>query len=249
MTGNAISSANAVSLGGILGNIAGSFSRAFTQAPAAANDLGAMLAQVAATGSPVERGQALRALDAMMGGRAAANAVARGEASTSAAGKAEVCTVEVRYKPVALGADHAFIVTTDSDSVRYFRGGPQSNNTGLNSPNSGSSSDGGDANKPAFDPKFGIYGPIVTEYGNYEPKTVDWTTKPSGAQVVDRILGNCDRIEGQFSKHMDDIEAARTNYMPLNQNSNSTVRETLERAGYPNVKPVVWAPAWNAQLP
>jgi hypothetical protein len=200
----------------------------------------AALTESARTGSPVEQGRALRELDRVTGDRATSNALA-----TNTGAAPEVCTVEVRFKPVALGADHAFIVTTDADSTNYFRGGPQANNTGLNSP-SGSSGGGGAAN---FDPRYGIYGPIVTEYGAYRPGTTDWTTNPSGAQVVDRIPGNCDRIEGEFRRHMDDIEAAGINYMPLEQNSNSTVRETLERAGYPNVRPVEWAPAWNTQLP
>jgi hypothetical protein len=188
------------------------------------------LQQLARFGTPVQQGEALRALD---------------QASTQAAAP-EMCTVEVRFKPVALGADHAFIVTTDSNSVNYFRGGPQANNTGLNSP---SGSSGGGQNGAEFDSRFGIYGPIVTEYGAYTQGTVDWTTDPSGQQVVDRIAGNCDRIESEFARHMDDIEAAQINYMPLEQNSNSTVRETLERAGYPDVRPVEWAPAWNTQLP
>lgn len=195
--------------------------------------------------SPVSQGAALRALDGMTGSRSTSDAIARGELTLADARTTapEMCTVEVRFKPVALGADHAFIVTTDSNSVNYFRGGPQANNTGLNSP---SGSGGGTAE---FDSRFGIYGPIVTEYGAYRPGTVDWTTEPSGTQVVDRLAGNCDRIEAQFERHMDDIEAAQINYMPLNQNSNSTVREALERAGYPDVSPVQWAPAWNTQLP
>jgi hypothetical protein len=201
----------------------------------------ASLAKQATTGSPLEQGQALRSLDQATGDRAATNALAG-----AAARPPETCTVEVRFKPVALGADHAFIVTTDANSTNYFRGGPQANNTGLNSPRSSAAED---TTRPAFDSRFGIYGPIVTEYGAYVKGTVDWTTSPSSTQVVDRLPGNCDRIEGQFRTHMDAIEAARTNYMPLNQNSNSTVRETLERAGYPNVRPVQWAPAWNAQLP
>ncbi len=216
-----------------------------------ANDPVSILAQAAAVGSPLERGQALRALDGMTGDRNATNALTRGQSAASAGrtNAAQTCTIEVRYKPVALGADHAFIVTTDSDSVWYFRGGPQSNNTGLNSPSNGSSGSNNDLQKPPHDPRFGIYGPIVTEYGRYTSKSVDWTTSLSGSQVVDRIAGSCNQIEGELARHMNAIEAAKTNYMPLEQNSNSTVREALERAGYPNVRPVVWAPAWSTQLP
>jgi|GEM_PF-2791168 len=194
----------------------------------------------ARTGSPVEQGTALHRLDAATGNRQVSDAAVRGDAP------AETCTTEVRFKPVIGPTNHAFIVTTDADSTNYFRGGPQSNNTGLNS--SSSSSSGGGEQVP-YDPNFGIYGPIVTEYGAYRPGTVDWTTQPTGQQTVAVTPGNCDAIEAQFSRHMDDIEAARINYEPLAANSNSTVRETLERAGFPDVSPVVWAPAWNSQLP
>ncbi|MEL6877132.1 MAG: hypothetical protein AAGL68_03430 [Pseudomonadota bacterium] len=197
--------------------------------------------------SPVEQGRALAALDAQTGDPQRSNALALDPAGqpAHAAAAHETCTVEVRYTPVALGANHAFIVTTDADSQTYFRGGPAANNEGLNS-SSGSSS--GDAVSQDFDPEFGIYGPIVTEYGDYRPGTVDWTTDPSGQQTVDEFAGNCDEVDASLAGTMDAIEDARINYMPLHQNSNSTVREGLERAGYPDVDPVVWAPAWNTQL-
>ena len=179
-----------------------------------------------ATLTPVQQGEAARAQDA-----ARAGAVP------------EVCTVEVRFKPVVGPTNHAFIVTTDGDSQNYFRGGPQANNTGLNS---SSGSGGGTA---PFDSRFGIYGPIVTESGAYQPRTVDWTTNPTGAQVVDRFVGSCDAVEARLNRAIRDIQAVEINYRPLSQNSNSTVREALERAGYPNVQPVVSAPAWNTQLP
>ncbi|MCJ2188969.1 hypothetical protein [Novosphingobium beihaiensis] len=200
----------------------------------------------ARTGSPVEQGNALRTLDAMTGSRQASDAAVDQNAAPATMTAAQTCTIEVRFKPVIGPTNHAFIVTTDADSANYFRGGPQANNTGLNSPSSRSSSD---APQAPYDPEFGIYGPIVTEYGAYRPGTVDWTTEPSGRQTVAETQGNCDRIETELAHHMDDIEAARINYMPLAANSNSTVREALERSGYPDVSPVVWAPAWNSQLP
>jgi hypothetical protein len=169
--------------------------------------------------------------------------IARAEDAARAAAAPEVCTVEVRFKPVVGPTNHAFIVTTDGDSQNYFRGGPQANNTGINS---SSGSGGGTA---PYDSRFGIYGPIVTESGAYRPNTVDWTTNPTGFQVVDRIAGNCNAVEARLDRAISEIQAAEINYMPLSQNSNSTVREALERAGYPNVQPVVWVPAWNTQLP
>jgi hypothetical protein len=176
--------------------------------------------------TPVQQGEAARAQDA-----------------ARAAAAPEVCTVEVRFKPVIGPTNHAFIVTTDGDSQNYFRGGPQANNTGLNS---SSGSGGGTA---PYDSRFGIYGPIVTESGAYRPNTVDWTTTPTGTQIVDRIAGNCNNVEARLDRAIRDIQAAEINYMPVERNSNSTVREALERAGYPDVRPVVWAPAWNTQLP
>ena len=187
--------------------------------------------------SPVDQGRALAALDAQTGDPLASNAAVDPEA-------AHTCTVEVRFTPVALGANHAFIVTTDADSQNYFRGGPAANGGGINSP----SDSGSGSAAPEFDPNRGIYGNIVTEYGAYTEGTVDWTTEPTGQQTVDHFAGNCDAVEASFAGTMDAIEAAEINYMPLGQNSNSVVREGLERAGYPDVDPVVWAPAWNAQL-
>jgi hypothetical protein len=198
--------------------------------------------------SPVSQGAALRALDGVTGNRAASDAIARGDARLTAAA-AETCTVEVRYTPVVGWgiANHGFIVTTDGDSARYFRGGPAAKDTGLNSTSSNSSSGAGE--RPATsDPRYGIYGPIVTDHGLYTSRTKDWTTSPTGQQTVAVRPGNCDAIEGQFARHANDIEAAGINYMPLGSNSNATVREILERAGYNDVQPVVNAPGWNTQL-
>lgn len=203
----------------------------------------------ARSGSVVEQGAALRALDRAMGDPRMSEALVRGDAEAKpvgAARPAETCTVEVRFTPVMAGANHAFIVTTDSDSVDYFRGGPQAKNTGMNSPSSGSA-DG--QKRSTFDPRYGAFGPIVTESGAYTAKTIDWTTKPSGQQTVTRTAGSCDNVNKAFTRHLDDIEAAGIDYTPLNANSNSVVRETLERAGFRGVAPVVWAPAWHTQLP
>jgi hypothetical protein len=182
------------------------------------------LLEATLTGTPVEQGAGLRTLDTVTGDRAMTDAAV---ADSRASGQ---CAIDVRFNPVIGPTNHAFIVTTDADSTNYFRGGPQANNTAINS----SSSQGEDA--APYDAKLGVYGSIVTEYGAYRPNTVDWTTNPSGQQRVASLPGNCDAIE-------------RINYEPLSANSNSTVREALERAGYPDVSPVVWAPAWNTQLP
>ncbi|MDZ7588200.1 MAG: hypothetical protein U5J78_03225 [Parasphingorhabdus sp.] len=213
------------------------------QAARVAADPVATLAQQSRTGSPVEQGQALRQLDQLTGNRVTTDAVASGKAPP------EMCTIEVRYKPVVGPTNHAFIVTTDGDSQNYFRGGPASNANGLNSPSASSRGRTPDGERQPFDAQFGIYGPIVTESGAYVDPSVDWTTNPSGQQIVATTAGNCDAIERQFANAANDIEASRTNYQPLGPNSNSTVREILERSGYDDVNPVVWSPGWNTQIP
>ena len=199
----------------------------------------------ARSGSPLEQGEALRTLDAATGNRRATDAVARREQPAP-----EVCTIEVRFTPVAQIANHAFVITRDADSISYFRGGPSSREGGVNSgsSNEGTSGSGGSRSSQG-DRNSGVYGTIETEHGAYRPRTIDWTTEPSGRQTVAERPGNCDTIDRDFARHADDIEAAHINYGPLAANSNSTAREILERGGFPGVKPVVWAPSWGIQLP
>ncbi len=249
-------------IGGMINNIQSAIGSAVSNfqnnlvIPSGQNDSLASAAQLAVTGTPLQQGQALRMLDQATGTRAAANTLTDGAQSstTKTAAKAktphpETCTVEVRYTPVAGGlANHAFILTQDSDSTRYFRGGPASRDGGLNSGSSNSgSSDGTESSRG--NPNNGIYGTIVTEYGLYRPRTIDWTTAPTGQQVVAIRPGNCDALDTEFARHADNIERANINYGPLAANSNSTAREILERAGFGNVQPVVWAPSWGIQLP
>lgn len=209
------------------------------------------LVQLARAGSPVEQGQALRALDAALGARGHVDAAVRAkEGAKSTSAPTEICTVEVRYTPVARVANHAFIVTTDGDSQRYFRGGPVSREGGSNSGSSNSGTSGSDGTRSSGGNRnAGMWGTIVTEHGAYRPNTVDWTTSPSGRQEVARLPGNCDRLDREFARHADDIEAANISYGPLGANSNSTAREILERAGFPHVTPIVAAPSWSIRLP
>lgn len=222
--------------------------------PAASLSPVEIAAAQARTGSPVQQGEALRALDGMTGDAATSDALARGElqlaqAATGTPPPADSCRIEVRYTPVLGGiANHAFVVTSDADSASYFRGGPSANTDGLNSGSSNSGSSGSSASSGG-NPNAGIYGTIATEHGAYRPGTIDWTTSPSGQQDVATRPGNCDRIDRDFGRHADDIEAANISYGPLGPNSNSTAREILERGGFPNVEPVVLAPSWSIQLP
>jgi hypothetical protein len=145
---------------------------------------------------------------------------------TVGAVKSDTCRIEVHFKPVPILRlpNHAFIVTTDSNSVTYFRGGPEYNNP-IN------------------------FGRIVTESGSYSPGTPDWTTSPTGSQIVDTLSNNCDNIDRIIGRHITDIGRAGFIYDPLVKNSNSVIRETLERSGYSSVRPVVDATAWYSQLP
>lgn len=157
-----------------------------------------------------------------------------GQFRTAAATQSDSCRIEVRFKsvPHANGVvNHAFIVTSDSNSTTYFRGGPEGGSGG-NSPSE---------NRP--------FGKIVTESGSYTPGTIDWTTSLTGRQIVDNLPYNCDNIERLLGRAITDIERAGLPYDPVIRNSNSVAREALERSGYSSVRPVVVAPAWNTQLP
>ena len=218
--------------------------------PPPENSVGA-LAQLVRSGSPLEQGAALRALDAQTGDRALSEALVAQSASAG-----EQCRVEVRYTPITLGgfrvpgANHAFIVTTDGDSQNYVRGGPSARNDGVNSGSSNSGTSGSGGSQSSNGPgNAGIYGIVATEYGAYREGTVDWTTTPSGQQDVARVAGNCDAIEARMIRAADAIEATQTTYGPLAHNSNTTARVVLEEAGFPGVQPVVGAPSWNLSFP
>lgn len=122
-----------------------------------------------------------------------------------------------------------------------------SSNPSNSSPSANGSSPGASRGGPGAN--NGPWGPIVTDYGRYVPGTVDYTTDPSGQQTVAVTPGNCDAIEGQLTRHADDIEAAQIPYNPLGANSNATARELIERSGLPQVDPVVRVPGWGTQLP
>ncbi|QTD54542.1 hypothetical protein [Parasphingorhabdus cellanae] len=211
-----------------------------------------MLAQQARTGTPVEQGQALQQLDQMTGNKAATDALTRSEEAqakgqTTTEHTPEMCTVEVRYKPVIGPTNHAFIVTTDADSTNYFRGGPAGN--GFGSGSSGSGATSASSNTSGGDNANRGWGNIVTEYGAYQPGTVDWTTNPTGQQTVHTQAGNCDAIETQMAQRADAIEAANVPYSPFGPNSNTTVRDILDNSGFTDVNPVVWSPGWNDNMP
>jgi hypothetical protein len=226
---------------------------------------------VRAAKTPVEAGAALRSLDKLTDSRVSSNALAQAAPPTGSGAVTDQCRVDVRYTSVALGANHALIVTTDSDSTNFFRGGPSAEGPGSGSSgplgsasggSSGGSSRSGSSNgsnssngsspgsgRGGPSANNGPWGPIIMTQGAYRPGTIDWTTSPGGQQVAQIKPGNCDAIESQFSRHANDIQRASIPYNPLSTNSNATVREILERSAVPIPQPVVWAPGWNTQLP
>lgn len=180
------------------------------------------------------------------------------------------CTVEVRYTPVALGASHAFVVTTDADSQTYFRGGPSEGGpSGGSSGQLGSASGGssggssrsgtvdGSGSSNSSSPgsarggpgdNNGPWGPIVTDYGAYRPGTIDWLPGAPSDHVA-TVRGNCDAIDRAMAGTADAIEAAQIPYNPLAANSNATARTIVEGAGLTAPDPSQWVPGWNTSLP
>jgi hypothetical protein len=180
------------------------------------------------------------------------------------------CTVEVRYTPVALGASHAFVVTTDADSQNYYRGGPSgggpssgssgqlgsaSGGSSGESSRSGSSDGSGSSNSSSpgsgrggVGQNNGPWGPIVTDYGAYRPGTIDWLPGAPSDPVA-TIPGNCDAIDRSMAATADAIEAAQIPYNPLTTNSNATARTIVEEAGLTPPQPSRWVPGWDTNLP
>jgi hypothetical protein len=182
---------------------------------------------------------------------------------------AETCTVEVRYNPVALGASHAFVVTTDGDSQMYFRGGPSeggpssgasgaigSGSGGSSGGSSRSNSSDGSNSSNGSSPgsgrggageNNGPWGPIVVDHGAYRPGTIDWNP----AAVVQHVTtqpGNCDRIDRDFAATANAVENAVIPYNPLSTNSNATARTIIEGAGIAAPRPSEWVPGWDTRL-
>lgn len=192
----------------------------------------------------------------------------------------EVCKVEVRFTPVAGGlANHAFVTTTDRDSVNFFRGGPflggpgsstsgeagdvsgqlgsasGGSSAGASGSGSSGSSNSGNASSPGSGrggtaKSAGPWGPIVTKHGAYGPGTIDWTASPTATKTVAVRPGSCDATERNLTRHLGEIDDVQIPYNPLSTNSNATAHTILERSGiHAGVKTPVWAPGWNTRLP
>jgi hypothetical protein len=212
--------------------------------------------------TPAERAQLLA--------QAEPTQLAQAAPTPTPAPTSEMCTVELRYNPVALGANHAFVVTTDRDSQSYFRGGPSaggpsSGSSGALGSGSGGSSGGSSrsnssdgsnssnssspgSGRGGIDQNNGPWGPIVVDHGAYRPGTIDWNPD-AVVQRVTTVPGNCDRLDRAFATTADAVERAVIPYNPLSTNSNATARTILEGGGITAPRPSEWVPGWNTQLP
>ena len=131
------------------------------------------------------------------------------------------CKVDVRSKPVALIADHLFIVYTNATGSYYYRGGP--------------SEDG-----------IASYGTIVTDSGLYLPGTIDYVRR---APSVTAAEGSAACAGGCFDSTSSRIEEGDTAYGVFTPNSNSVIRTLLHSCSIREVKPNVWAPGWETIIP
>ena len=130
------------------------------------------------------------------------------------------CKVEVKSKPVALIANHLFIVYTNATGSYYYRGGPSGD--GITS-----------------------YGTIVTDSGLYLPGTIDYVRRaPSvtAAESSAACVGTC------FDTTSYQIDSANIPYGVFTPNSNSVIRTLLHSCTIQEVKPNVWAPGWETYI-
>ncbi|MEQ8973397.1 MAG: DUF4157 domain-containing protein [Coleofasciculus sp. C1-SOL-03] len=190
--------------------------------------------------------------------------------------------IELRYTPVGgtFGmAHHAFVVVSDPvatneqgqpiESVRetYYRGGPSGGGSGSSSSSASSSdssrsSSGSSQSSGSSDSSnsseteggnSGFWGYIATEYGEYVPGTIDWTTSPSGTinaapSLELSSVQACDNYRDSLAGTMDRIETSQIRYFPLGPNSNSTAHQGIRDAGLGNPAPPVRAPGWDQSI-
>ncbi|MDY6785134.1 MAG: DUF4157 domain-containing protein [Cyanobacteriota bacterium] len=143
-------------------------------------------------------------------------------------------SLELRFKPVVLGAHHAFIILRQpsdengNGEEHYYRGGPSRNG-----------------------PDWGW---IRTEHGVYTPETTDWTTNPSGQIFIERVYSQAQwrEFDSALTRTMDNIQSERIKYgLPTGHgcgsgaNSNSTAYQGIRELGFFPPAPPVKAPCWE----
>jgi hypothetical protein len=174
------------------------------------------------------------------------------------------CKIEVRANKLSsLGFYHMFIVFTNAAGQEYYlRGGPSGGGVGMSrssgeisggASNSGSQGASGSGSNPsaASDSSGGTgtgpYGDIVTEYGKYEPGTIDW--EPGAKSVTIANSTEACAKDTALIAQMDAITASHTRYNPLGPNSNSTVYTALSNVGLtPAVPDGVRAPGKDVPI-
>ena len=182
------------------------------------------------------------------------------------------CKVEVRFKHIGLGYNHAYILLTDTQTgTRYvYRGGPSQDapgGSGSSGPLSGASggsgsrssgsdssgsnvgsSPGGFGNGGLFGP-YGPWGPIHCDHAVYLSGAPDWDPgNPPSANVNVNPNFSWQVYNQTFVDTLERINSALIPYNPLSTNSNAVARTVLQDSGLNPTKPSGWAPGWDTNL-
>jgi hypothetical protein len=189
-------------------------------------------------------------------------AVAPAPTPTPAPPPKPVCSIEVRANQLNSTLDyyHLFIVFTNGAGEQfYLRGGPSAGGGRVASEMSGGSSNAssacssGSGSNPSAssdssdDTAGGPFGAIATQYGKYEPGTIDWD--PAAKSVTIKKDEDACALDSALIAQMDAIAASGTRYNPLGPNSNTTVFQALKNLGLAPVTPAgVWAPGKDQEI-
>lgn len=157
--------------------------------------------------------------------------------------------VQIRFKPVTLGAYHAYILVTDSNGNKtYYRGGPRNQKPwiltlrlGLLAVNSVSRSN--------LNGLYSPWGTIVTQFDNYDERSPDYETGNPPSVEVNTNGQSLFLLKMKFATNLNIINSEMIPYDPLTKNSNATAYDTLKKAGLNPGSPPVWAPGWDVSLP
>jgi hypothetical protein len=140
--------------------------------------------------------------------------------------------IEVGYREVGPGVYHKFIIYTDSTGTQWAASGWAGGN---------GTSRFSDVYQWGFsrsESSASDYGDIITTHGKYDasyPDHPDNATSRDQSQKREELLSDNDlsNVWKDITDAMDDIANEKHQYRVLNQNSNTTADEALERAGVP----------------
>jgi len=159
-----------------------------------------------------------------------------------------------------LGYYHLFIVFTDASGQQmYLRGGPSGHGGGSSTEvsggssnassqsSSGSGSNSAKSSDSSDDKPGGPFGTIRTQYGKYEPGTIDWD--PAAKSMNIKKDADACALYPALVAQMDAVGASQTRYNPIGPNSNTTVFTVLKNMGLdPAVPEGVWAPGKDQSI-